>query len=433
MKQVEREVEANIEAKHTDDTLEKLSSNVIWVSFASMFNDISGEIVIRAVPLFLVGILGVGYSVVGLIEGLSDTTSALLKIIAGRYSDTWGSRKKVAAFGYGLTAVARPILYFTTSWVLPLVSRIVDRAGKGIRTAPRDALIADSVSPKMRGRAFGFHRAMDPLGAVIGALIAAAVLYTSGMGTSHSTANSGVLTGDRFRLLVLIATIPTVLSSVILFFFVKDVRSPAKTIGNQNRSIWNAGIDKRFNQFLGVLVLFTLGLSSDAFLLLRASSLGISAAEIFIMIACFNLVTTLAAYPSGILSDRLSRKTVLRIGWIYYALIYFGFAFATEQWQIWTLFIAYGLYYGLTEGVEKAFIADLAVPEMRGTAYGLYNGSVGIMVLPASLIAGLLWQNVGVHAPFIFGGALGLIAAIAISIVRNPKPADPALEGALLN
>lgn len=403
-------------ANKAKTTKEKLPKNVIWLSLAAMFNDMSGEIVGRALPLFLAGTLGISKSVIGLIEGFADTTSSIFKILSGWYSDKWGRRQRITAFGYSLTTISRPLLLLTTNWVIPFVSRFIDRAGKGIRTSPRDALIADSVSPDMRGRAFGLHRALDPLGAVFGAIGAAFLLWS--FSGSNSIVDSGSTIGEEvFRWIILLGSVPTIISALIVIFIVKDIVRPAP-VNKAPARLMDAGIDKRFNKYLLYTIVFMLGASSDAFLLLRAQSLGVSAAEIFLMIAALNIVTTLSAYPAGILSDRLGRKNVVVAGWIYYALMYLAFAFASEGWHMWLLFSAYGLFYGLTEGVEKAYVADLVLPDKRGAAFGLYNGAVGIMLLPASLIAGLLWQEVGPEAPFIFGASVAAVGALLLANLR---------------
>ncbi len=393
---------------------ERLPANVVWISIAAMFNDISGEIVQRGLPLFLAGTLGVSKSLIGAIEGIADTTASLLQVVSGWYSDRWASRKTIAGAGYSLTAIARPMLYFATTWVLPLLSKFLDRAGKGIRTAPRDALIADSVSPGMRGRAFGLSRALDPAGAVMGALLAAGFLYY----WSGSPIDS--ISMPQWKTLMMIAFIPSILAALIIFLIVKEQKRDRRTPPPFSH-ILKVGRDKRFRTLLIVVTFFTLGLSSDAFLLLRAQSLGISIWQIFVIVALFNLVTTLAAYPAGVLSDKISRRALIRAGWLTYAIIYLGFAMASEAWHIWVLYIAYGIFYGLTEGVEKAFVADLVLPEERGAAYGIYNGVIGIAVLPASLIAGVLWQNFGPAAPFLFGSAIAVISTVWISSVKEVK------------
>ncbi len=396
---------------------ERLPRNVIWLSIAAMMNDISGEIVQRGLPLFLSATLGVSKSIIGLIEGLADMAASLLQVFSGWYSDRWGSRKTIAGVGYTMTAIARPMLYFATTWVLPLFSKFLDRAGKGIRNAPRDALIADSVSPEMRGRAFGLNRALDPAGAVLGALIAAGLIY------AWQASNFSILGGlsiPHWKTLMLVALVPSMLAAFIVFAIVKEKKRERRTPPPLSH-ILHVGRDGRFRKLMLIVTFFTLGLSSDAFLVLRAQSLGVALWQIFVIIALFNLVTALSAYPAGILSDRLSRRALIRAGWIAYALIYVGFAFASEQWHIWTLYIVYGIYYGLTEGVEKAFVADLVAPEERGAAYGIYNGAVGIAVLPASLIAGALWQWVSPAAPFLFGGAIAVIAAVLLGTVKETK------------
>ena len=395
---------------------QKLPANVIWISIAAMFNDISGEIVQRALPLFLATTLGVSKSLIGAIEGIADTTASLLQVVSGWYSDRWASRKTVAGAGYTMTAIARPLLYFATTWVLPLISKFLDRAGKGIRTAPRDALIADSVSPEMRGRAFGLSRALDPAGAVIGALLAAGFLY---FWQGHALET---ISTSAWKTLMLIALVPSIIAAAIIFFIVREEVRDRKTPPPFS-NILSVGRDKRFRKLLIVVTFFTLGLSSDAFLLLRAQSLNITIWQIFVIIALFNLVTTLASYPAGVLSDKISRRALIRAGWITYAIIYLGFALATEAWHIWVLYIVYGIFYGLTDGVEKAFVADLVRPEERGAAYGIYNGVIGIAVLPASLIAGFLWQYYGAAAPFYFGSAIALVSTIWISTIKEVRPA----------
>jgi MFS family permease len=392
----------------------RLPRNVVWLSIAAMMNDISGEIVQRGLPLFLSATLGVSKSLIGLIEGIADMSASLLQVVSGWYSDKWGGRKTVAGFGYLMTAIARPMLYFATSYVLPLLSKFVDRAGKGVRNAPRDALIADSVSPEDRGRAFGFNRALDPAGAVIGALIGAALLYL------WQSASPDSISIPHWKTLMIVAGIPSFIAVFIVFALIREPNRERKKPPPFNQ-IFKVGQDKRFRKLMLIVMFFTLGLSSDAFLVLRAQNLGISIWQIFLIIALFNVVTTFSSYPAGILSDRLNRRTLIRAGWLTYALIYLGFALATEAWEIWALYIAYGIYYGLTDGVERAFVADLVLPEERGAAYGIYNGAVGIVVLPASLIAGIMWQQIGPAAPFLFGSAIALISTILIGTVKENK------------
>jgi MFS family permease len=397
-----------------------LPTSVVWLSLASFFNDVSGEIVTRALPLFLAGTLGTGYHTIGLIEGLADTTSSLLRVYSGWYSDRIRKRKGLAVFGYFLTALARPLLIGTTGWVMPLISRIVDRTGKGIRTAPRDALLAASVSHRSRGRAFGFQRALDPFGAAVGALIAASVLYL----TADPASGQAGISRPAFDLLIYTAILPTFVSVLLIALLVKEPPQHATSKHSSGGTFRELLRNRRFKNYMIILFIFTLGSSSDAFLILRANAIGIDPLGIFIVYALLNLLTAFSSYPAGVLSDRVSRRKIILAGWVIYSLIYFGFAFASSPWQAWALFIVYGVFFGLTEGVERALVADLVPEEQRGTAYGLYNGIVGIALLPASLIAGTLWERFGAASPFLFGGSISLIAAVAISRVSFRKETD---------
>ncbi|MCL4514454.1 MAG: MFS transporter [Firmicutes bacterium] len=400
-----------------------LSQNVFIFGFVSMLNDLSSEITVRTLPLFLANVLGVKTSIIGLIEGVADSTATLLKLFSGWISDKLGTRKPLVTGGYGLSALSKPFLYLAATWPAVLVIRFLDRVGKGVRTSPRDALIADSTEKSGLGKAFGYSRAMDPLGAVVGLLIAALLVYFGHRGMVS-------MTRGTFQTLVLISIVPGFIALALIIFFVKDLK-PAEGINGgakakaRTPSLSLRGFDNRFKAFLGIMILFTLGNSSDAFLILRAQNLGLSIVEIFVMLALFNLLTTVVAYPAGIFSDRFGRVRVITVGWLVYALIYLGFGFASAGWQVWLLYVLYGIYYGATEGVEKALVADVVSSEKRGTAYGLYSAAVGISALPASLIAGILWQKLGPASPFIFGAALSLTAVIALTaFVRVERIGD---------
>lgn len=400
-----------------------LSQNVFIFGFVSMLNDLSSEITVRTLPLFLANVLGVKTSIIGLIEGVADSTATLLKLFSGWISDKLGTRKPLVTGGYGLSALSKPFLYLAATWPAVLVIRFLDRVGKGVRTSPRDALIADSTEKSGLGKAFGYSRAMDPLGAVVGLLIAALLVYFGHRGMVS-------MTRGTFQTLVLISIVPGFIALALIIFFVKDLK-PAEGINGgvkakaRTPSLSLRGFDNRFKAFLGIMILFTLGNSSDAFLILRAQNLGLSIVEIFVMLALFNLLTTVVAYPAGIFSDRLGRVRVITVGWLVYALIYLGFGFASAGWQVWLLYVLYGIYYGATEGVEKALVADVVSSEKRGTAHGLYSAAVGISALPASLIAGILWQKLGPASPFIFGAALSLTAVIALTaFVRVERIGD---------
>lgn len=381
-----------------------LPRNIWAVSITSFLTDISSEMVINLLPLYLFNVLGVSAGVIGLIEGIAEATASLLKLFSGWFSDRMGGRKWVAVAGYGISALSKPFYLVANTWQMVAAVRWADRVGKGIRTAPRDALVADSVSPKQRGVAFGFHRAADTGGAVIGLLIAILVVW----GVQGS---AGGLSESTFKTLVLVSLIPAVLGVLILAIVSKDV--PAKGKGTLPKFSLR-GLGKPFLIFMAIIAIFDLGNSADAFLILRAQDRGVSITGILGMLLIFNLVYSLLSTPAGALSDRVGRRRVLIGGWLLYAAVYLGFALAQAAWNIWLLYALYGAYYGLTYGTAKAMVADLVPASLRGTAYGTYNATLGLIDFPASLIAGLLWQSVGASAPFFFGALLALIAAAAL-------------------
>jgi MFS family permease len=370
--------------------------------------DVSSEMVLNILPLFLANVLGVKTNIIGLIEGLAEATASILKLFSGWLSDKLGGRKWLAVVGYGLSAVSKPFFYFANTWELIAGVRWADRVGKGIRTAPRDALVADSVTKETRGLAFGFHRALDTAGAMIGILIAVLVVWLA-------QKNTLALSKSTFQTVVLISLLPAFLAVLSLAFGAKDV--PVK--GQRTAPKFSLrGMGKPFIIFLVIVSIFTLGNSADAFLVLRAQNLGMSVTGILIMLAMFNLIYSLVSTPAGSLSDRIGRRRLIIGGWLVYAAIYLGFAFAQAAWQVWALYVAYGLYYGMAYGTANALVADLVPEHLRGTAYGTYNAVIGILAFPASFIAGLLWQGAGAwsgfgpSAPFLFGGSLALIAAL---------------------
>ena len=327
-------------------------------------------------------------------------------------------RKWLAVAGYGLSTLVKPFFYIANSWGLVAGVRWADRVGKGIRTAPRDALVADSVTPEVRGLAFGFHRAMDTAGALIGILIAALVVWLtqkSDLALSRST----------FQTIVLVSLIPAVLAVLSLIIGAKDVAVKGQRAAPKF-SLRSMG--KPFSIFLVIVSIFTLGNSADAFLVLRAQNLGVSVLGILIMLAAFNLIYTLVSTPAGSLSDRIGRPRLIIGGWLVYAVIYLGFALARASWHVWVLYAVYGVYYGMAYGSANALVADLVPENLRGTAYGTYNAIVGLLAFPASLIAGLLWQGAGAwaglgpSAPFLFGAVMALLAALLMALWR-PQPA----------
>lgn len=402
-----------------------LSANVFLLGLISLLTDISSEMIFTLVPLFLANVIGASTIIIGVVEGVAESTASLLKVFSGWFSDRLGKRKIITFAGYALSTLVKPLMYFASSWGLVLGVRFGDRVGKGIRSAPRDALVADSLNANERGRGFGIHRAMDTAGAALGLIAAAIIVF--------------MLQGQRlqldigtYQMLVIIGTIPAVLA-LFVFFYVRDIRRGTATddikddinISNNTNSTGNKRgvkikLNTKFVFFLVIIFIFTLGNSSDAFLILRAQDAGNCVLDILLMLIVFNISYSLFSIPAGILSDKISRKYVIALGWFIYAVTYLGLANISASWQIWLIFILYGVYYGLTEGVARAYVADLVPEESRGTAYGIFHGVVGITLLPASILAGWLWQAIAPSATFYLGAILSAIAIVALLILfRN--------------
>lgn len=374
-----------------------MNRNIIILGLVSLFTDISSEMIYPLVPLYLTAVLGASPAVIGIIEGIAESLASLLKVFSGRASDHFAKRKPLAIAGYGLSAVGKVLFVVATSWVGILWARVADRFGKGIRTAPRDALIADSCNAENRGHAFGLHRAMDTAGAVIG-IVLAYWLFTH-------------YQGDYVTVFWL-SVIPAIIG-VLLLFLVDD---KAKSAGAKLKLLafsWR-DLDSRLRYFIVVSFLFNLGNSSNQFLLVRAGTYGFSAEQVILLYLLMNITYLLISYPAGRLSDRIGRRTLLVAGYLIYGLVYIGFAVADTPNALIGLFGVYGLYIGLTEGIEKAFLADTAPASQKASVYGLHALAVGVALLPASVVAGLLWNIFGAAAPFWFGGATGLLSAGAI-------------------
>jgi len=390
------------------DSIKDLPRNIWAVGATSFFMDISSEMVINILPLFLSNVLGVKTNIIGLIEGVAESTASILKIFSGWLSDKLHARKWLAVAGYGLSALSKPFFYFANTWGWVAGVRWVDRVGKGVRTAPRDALVADSINEEKRGLAFGFHRAADTAGAMVGLLIALFVVWR---------AQSAKLELGRstFQTVVLVSLVPAFLAVLTLVLGVKEIKPKDQQAAPKFAF---KALGKPFMTFMVIVGLFDLGNSSDSFLVLRAQERGISVIGILGLLAVFNLVYTLVSTPAGSLSDKVGRRNVIIGGWIVYVLVYLGFGIASSAWQVWLLYIVYGLYYGMAYGTTKAMVADLVSPELRGTAFGTYNAILGIIDFPASLIAGILWEGVGnwggfgPSAPFLFGAAMASLALV---------------------
>ncbi|MFZ0533190.1 MAG: MFS transporter [Anaerolineales bacterium] len=392
--------------QNTSSPPHRLHPNIWFLTIGSFLTDVSSEMLTNLVPLFLYNVLGVQTSIIGLIDGIAETTASLVKIYSGALSDRLGKRKFITVLGYTLSTLSKPFLYFATTWEWVLGVRFSDRVGKGIRTAPRDALLADSAKSDQRGLAFGLHRAGDTAGAFVGLGIAALIIWLTQSGAAE-------LTRHTFQIVVLASIIPAILAVLVLALGVKEVAAARKDKNGLPTLSWKA-FDKRFRVFLIVVIIFTLGNSSDSFIVLRGQNRGLSVLQIMGMLMTFNAVYSLLAGPLGSLSDRIGRRRLMLIGWTIYGLVYLGFALSKTGVQIWVLFGIYGIYYALTEGVAKALVADIVPPEQRGTAYGLFNAAIGFSALPASLIAGILWQVVSPAAPFVFGASLALIAGFLL-------------------
>ena len=443
----------------------RLGRNVLALAAVSLLTDLSSEMIYPLLPLFLSTTLGAGASVVGAIEGAAESTAALLKLASGWWSDRVRRRKPLVVAGYVLASIARPLVGLAASPLHVLLVRLTDRVGKGIRTSPRDALIADSVHPSIRGRAYGFHRAADHLGAVIGPLVAFVALQWAGL---------------PLRTVFLLAAIPGVLAVAVLVIGVreralaaerageKDSTAPvggasaalgdARSEGPDDRASGgndavvlvpvergappedqftseplpsrdpgaaggtDASLGRRFWLVLGAILLFTLGNSTDAFLLLRANELGVPVTLVPILWAMLHVVKSASSTPGGALSDRLGRFPLMVGGWMLFALVYLGFGLAREAWHAWALFAVYGVYFGLVEGAEKALIADLVPAHRRGTAFGWFNLAVGLGALPASLLFGVLWDRAGAPTAFVTGAALAVAATLWLVLVaRQPQ------------
>ena len=381
----------------------RLPRTVLALSLVSLFTDASSEIIYPLLPLFLTATLGASAETLGVIEGAAETTASLLKLVSGWWSDRVARRKPLVVAGYAIASLARPLVAFAQSAGQVLAIRVSDRVGKGIRSSPRDALLADAVAPDQRGRAYGLHRAADNFGAVIGPLIAFSVLHWTSISLRH---------------LFLLAAVPGLFALVALVVGVREEpRAAASVTAAKRGPLLSGGLPTRFWGYLAVLLLFTLGNSSDAFILLRASQLGVSAALLPIIWAMLHVVKSATNTPSGALSDRVGRVPLIVAGWLVFAGVYLAFGRATATWQAWALFAVYGTYFGLTEGVEKALVADLVPADKRGAGFGWYNLAIGLGALPASIIFGAVWDRYGSARAFELGAALAATAAAALILV----------------
>ena len=377
-----------------------VSRYVFMLGVVSLFADLAGEMIYPLVPIFLTATLGAPPEILGIVEGIAESAASLLRVVSGWISDRVGRRKPLVILGYGLGALGKPLLAIAFSWWFVLGARFVDRVGKGIRGAPRDALIAEWSPPSERGRAFGFHRMMDTIGAIGGPLIALAGL---------------ALLENNLRLLFLIAFVPGI-AAVMFALPVRDRPTPP-THKAPPISFRLAGYSREYKAFLLVTLVFALGNSSDAFLILRVKDLGLTTTLVVLAYVLYNVVYAASALPAGIVSDIAGRRNVILAGFVIFAAVYLGFAVGDNTLMVWILFAIYGAYIALTDGVARALVVDMVPEARKATAIGLYNTVTGVMVLVASVTAGLLWDRVSSAAPFIYGASTAALAALLLLIL----------------
>ena len=389
-----------VELKKVMKNKSGISKNVFVLGLVSFFNDVASEMIYPIVPIFLTSVLGAPVAIVGLIEGIAESTASVLKVVSGWLSDKWQKRKPFVVAGYSFSAISKILLSLAYSWPFVLFARFVDRFGKGTRTSARDALITESSENKVRGRAFGFHRTLDTLGAVVGPLIALLAIH---------------FLDNNFRLIFFLAFIPAFIGILLLLFFVKEKKKEANSL-NTFHFNWRE-LNPSFKIFLLISLIFALGNSSDAFLILRAQNLGLSLILVVLAYVFFNFTYAIFSMPAGIISDKIGPKKVLLAGFLLFSAVYLFFGLAHSSLLLWLLFPIYGIYMALTEGVGKAYISNLVPQEKVGTAFGVYQTTIGLCTFFASLIAGLLWTYIDVSTPFIFGSIMALISAFLFIVL----------------
>jgi len=401
------------ETPSAEKTKHKLGRNVLSLGMVSLFTDLSSQMVYPLIPTFL-AVLGVSPAILGLIEGIAESTASLFRTVFGRMSDKLQKRKIFIIFGYGLSTISRPFFYIASHWTTVMAIRFSDRIGKAARTSSRDALISTSIHPSIKGKAFGFHRAMDRIGAIGGPLLAMLVLYL--LRDTMSELNA-------LKTTFLISVIPGLIA-LIFIKFVKETKAITKVMEKKKKT---AMLNAPFILFLVANAFFALGNSSNAFLILKAQEVDIAIFLIPILWVVYNIVCTISSPILGSLSDTVGRKPIIVISFIYYAIIYVLFGFANQAWMVWVLFAAYGIFYGLSDGILRAYVADIVEEENRATAYGVLNTVIGIFLLPASVLMGLVWTQFNSQIAFITAAGLGMVGFIiflvSLTVTKEPKEA----------
>lgn len=372
--------------------------NVFVTGLVSFFMDVSSEMIYPLVPLFLSSVLGANKSLIGLIEGIAESTASLLKVFSGWFSDKIGRRKGLMAAGYAISTLSRPLVALAAGWHQVLGSRFMDRFGKGVRTSPRDAIIAESTDRKFLGRAFGFHRSMDTMGAVVGPGLAFFLL--------------GIFSND-YRKVFWLSMVPGLFAVLLIIFFITEKKSRLPK-HSERPKLTLKHFDGRFRWFLLIVTIFALGNSSDVFLILRAQQVGIATVTIPVVYLLFNLIYSVSSIFAGMAADRFGRKRIILCGFVLFAVVYYGFATVADVKVVWVLFALYGIYMGLTEGVQKAFLTTIIPAEFKATAFGVYNTAIGLAMFPASFIGGWLWDHISPAATFYFGAVTAVSAAVAL-------------------
>jgi MFS family permease len=377
-------------------------SNVILLGLVSLFTDISTEMVYPILPLYLSAVMGAGPAIIGIIEGIAESLASIVKLFSGMLADKYGHKKRLAVFGYASSTVNKIIILFSATWTGVLLARIIDRFGKGIRTAPRDAMVAESAGKSQLGKAYGLHKGLDLLGTAIGILLAWFILASG---------------DNEYKKIFLFSLIPAFIGLGILLL-VKDKKQ--ESTGKIIAFNWK-NLDPRLKLFLVFVFIFTLGNSSNAFILLRAYNAGFSPRGAILLYFAYNITGSLLSYPAGTLSDKIGRKNLLCTGYLLYGIVYLGIGLVSSNIAFIALFVIYGFYSAMTAGVERALIVDIVPPENKAGALGLHAAIVGIGLLPASVIAGFLWKWLGPSAPFLFGGSLAFITCTGVFVILSGR------------
>jgi len=379
-----------------------ITRNIFILGLISLFTDLSSQMVFPLIPLFMVSVLGAGAYAVGIVEGAAETTASLLKVISGYWSDKIKKRKPFILLGYSLSSLTKPLFVFATVWYFVLFFRVIERIGKGLRTAPRDALVAESCDENVRGKAYGFHRAMDGIGSVLGAVLAFLFLPVLG-----------------YKNIFLFAFIPGLIA-VFVILFIKEKNTPLKK-ETKTMSIKVSFKELSWNLRLFIIVssIFALGHFGYAFLLLRAKDIGLADNMAILLYVLFYVVYTICAIPSGILSDKIGRKPVLIIGYLIFAITSIGLIFASNLYSLLLFFIIYGIFFAMIDGVQRAFVVDLAPKHLKATALGTFHTAIGLVALPGGFIAGILWDKISPETTFIYGFVLAIISLLLFTLVKK--------------